>query len=276
MPELLRESHSDILDDADDAKSIARILQANDHQPGLESTLDNCHVVSAAEDEAKVLFAYSSLDTKPPVLIDFSNPFQANPLHRRTSNAAALFPHRNRSDSVASTTSIPSVCLGDRGSLSRTSSFSTSPVMRKGSLNPWAAPFPLPKTATPARDTSPSLPLSRAVPLSLPARPGPPPPVFVKKESATLPQPMALPTVKPMGADWLHEASLSGNERRRRASEIGAVPVMRLGQSFSVSKPAIVHDARFGSQSTGSERPERLVKLGQSLRQSVAVKGTKA
>lgn len=66
-----------------------------------------------------------------------------------------------------------------------------------------------------------SLPLPR--PSSLPPRPGPLPPVFIKRESAALPQPMALPDVAPLGKEWEGENALSGNEKRRRTSAVGSI-----------------------------------------------------
>ena len=86
----------------------------------------------------------------------------------------------------------------------------------------------------------PSLPLPKALPSSLPLRPGPLPPVYVKRESAALPQPMALPDVAPLGKEWEGDQAISGNERRRRASEMDILD--------------------------RQQRPERLVKLGESLK----------
>ena len=97
-----------------------------------------------------------------------------------------------------------------------------------------------------------SLPLPK-LPSTLPARPpGPIAPVFVKRESAALPQPMALPEVAPLGNDWEGEGGMSGNERRRRASEMVAAAAAGAG---------------------GAKRPERLVRLGQKWRESVAEQG---
>nr|XP_019006025.1 uncharacterized protein I203_01343 [Kwoniella mangroviensis CBS 8507]OCF69486.1 hypothetical protein I203_01343 [Kwoniella mangroviensis CBS 8507] len=72
-----------------------------------------------------------------------------------------------------------------------------------------------------------SLPLPKNLPSSLPAKPSPLPPVFVKRESAALPQPMALPDIAPLGKDWHGDNSLSGNEKRRRAS------LLHTGQAIS-------------------------------------------
>ncbi|KAK4683519.1 hypothetical protein P7C73_g6730, partial [Tremellales sp. Uapishka_1] len=103
-----------------------------------------------------------------------------------------------------------------------------------------------------------SLPLRKATPLpsSLPAKPGPLPPVFIRRESAALPQRMALPDVPVLGKDWEGELAISGNEKRRRASamSLGLTPGQAVGPSASV----------------GAQRPERLVKLGQRLRESIS------
>lgn len=68
-----------------------------------------------------------------------------------------------------------------------------------------------------------------------------------------------------MSAEWLGEENLSGNERRRRASEMVPTP-MSVPKSF----PGVIP-----TQSLGEKRPERLIKLGQGLRQSIAAKGQK-
>ncbi|WWC67314.1 uncharacterized protein I206_101222 [Kwoniella pini CBS 10737] len=65
-----------------------------------------------------------------------------------------------------------------------------------------------------------SLPLPK-LPSSLPLKPSPLPPIFIKKESAALPQPMSLPDIEPLGSNqWINENSLSGNEKRRRRKSI--------------------------------------------------------
>ncbi|WVR03066.1 hypothetical protein IAU60_000055 [Kwoniella sp. DSM 27419] len=182
-------------------------------------------------------------------------------------------------------------------------------------LNPFAPPFPLPEPAHPGQNTStaskrittssqvdppptlqkdvpPSLPAPRpstphslstptsTLPASLPARPGPLPPVFVKRESAALPQPMALKDVKPLGKDWLGEASLSGNDKRRRASQITMTgdehwcsSHSRRGSSSSDLSGHTRGQAAGRASPTPSlpgadSRPERLVKLGQNLKRS--------
>ncbi|OCF34834.1 hypothetical protein I316_03379 [Kwoniella heveanensis BCC8398] len=156
-------------------------------------------------------------------------------------------------------------------------------------------------TTTPGGGSGPtSIPL----PSSLPARPGPLPPVFVKRESAALPQPMALKDVAPLGKDWEGEHTISGNERRRRASQVsvnstagGGGNSLGLPAGFGSSLPlcpsglgggnlsrrvSLASDSgglaigsgrnspalsRAGSVSGGTgNRPERLVKLGQGLR----------
>ena len=65
---------------------------------------------------------------------------------------------------------------------------------------------------------------------------------------------MALPDVAPMGAKWQGENGLSGNEKRRRASELGQTPIS-------------------SKSGAGEGRPERLVNLGARLRQSMAAQG---
>ncbi|WVQ82900.1 hypothetical protein IAT38_005036 [Cryptococcus sp. DSM 104549] len=153
-----------------------------------------------------------------------------------------------------------------------------------------------PPTTTPSPVSTPTPP--RPLPASLPARPGPLPPVFVKRESAALPQPMSLPDVAPLGRDWEGENGLSGNEKRRMSSVSGmggALGMSGLGGSlpnttergrprFSFSNPSVPGKDRMmhrgtsaSSSSSGSgsagERPERLAKLGQRLRESVAQQG---
>ncbi|WVQ64317.1 uncharacterized protein L199_002479 [Kwoniella botswanensis] len=137
-------------------------------------------------------------------------------------------------------------------------------------LNPFAPPFPLPNTTNAhgsgqlvhpkpislneaiqrristssdrsnprSQSNSPeplavagSLPLPKNLPSSLPAKPSPLPPVFVKRESAALPQPMALPDIAPLGKDWHGDNSLSGNEKRRRASLLHAGQAISRGSS---------------------------------------------
>ncbi len=61
---------------------------------------------------------------------------------------------------------------------------------------------------------------------------------------------MALPDIAPLGEEWEGESALSGNEIRRRRS-------------------GVVNDGGGG----GRRRPERLVKLGERLRRSVAGQG---
>ncbi|KAK8844766.1 hypothetical protein IAR55_006616 [Kwoniella newhampshirensis] len=203
---------------------------------------------------------------------------------------------------------------------SRSSSISSSSSTEDRSLNPCAPPFrfsntlppsshppplPVPRTSnfnvpaspslnpTTPVDTPPSLPLPK--PASLPARPpGPLPPVFVKRESAALPQPMALPDVAPLGEGWEGENSLSGNDKRRRASESGlpplpiAAPIQdpkdvdasgtknRMGGTRKTSHVGSGRSSPTPSftQSLGNEpRPERLVRLGQKLRASLSPPG---
>ncbi|WWC97554.1 hypothetical protein V866_004438 [Kwoniella sp. B9012] len=166
----------------------------------------------------------------------------------------------SRSNSNSSITSTKSI-------LNRRSS---SPFGGQKELNPFAPPFPLPNTTNAhgsgqlvhpkpislneaiqrrismssdrsnprSQSNSPeplavagSLPLPKNLPLSLPAKPSPLPPVFVKRESAALPQPMALPDIAPLGKDWHGDNSLSGNEKRRRASLLHAGQAISRGSS---------------------------------------------
>lgn len=181
-----------------------------------------------------------------------------------------------------------------------------------GGLNPFAPPFP-PSLATAndyfkppakpftmARSSSPisqasqvpqvpqqvqiqtaSLPLPRSS--SLPPRPGPLPPVFIKRESAALPQPMALPDVAPLGKEWEGENALSGNEKRRRTNAVGSIgsslgSLNGLGALDNVSGRAgtrsrcesnVSSDAEWGGGPVG-KRPERLARLGEHLRESMS------
>ncbi|TYJ51673.1 hypothetical protein B9479_007744 [Cryptococcus floricola] len=176
-----------------------------------------------------------------------------------------------------------------------------------GGLNPFAAPFPLPPTAVPnapnssspsSSSTSPSIPAPTASlplpnpPMSLPARPpGPLPPVFIKRESAALPQPMSLPDIAPLGKDWEGDNSLSGNEKRRMSGVLGMMPSAvgggggaamgggSLGGSSATSRTGSVSSATSSTQgqdqkimmgSSYSQRPPHLAKLGERLRESVS------
>ncbi|ORX35087.1 hypothetical protein BD324DRAFT_652803 [Kockovaella imperatae] len=164
---------------------------------------------------------------------------------------------------------------------SRLSSISSNAGQRP--LNAFAAPWPLPKT-TPTIHLSKSrgssiasspidgqtlpLPKPSSLPSSLPAKPNTVlPPVFVKRETAALPQSMALPDIAPLGKDWEGENSLSGNDKRRRASEMGFAPLPlprdSLIQGLVGKKSLEVKPAR----------PERLVKMGQNWRASVSAQG---
>ncbi|KAK1924576.1 hypothetical protein DB88DRAFT_471977 [Papiliotrema laurentii] len=238
---------------------------------------------------ADILFNYRSSpgDAAVPILIDFSNPEPFVKVH----------PHAVSSDMEAKVgktpapVKIPSIVthqttaatppwrLGARTpSLSRSSSptLSDSSCSFRGRassissspLNPFAPPFPLPNT-TPRvsvpgppsvsdRSSTSSTGLPKTLPTSLPKKPEAPlPPIFVKRESAALPQPMALPEIAPMGPAWEGDASLSGNEKRRRASSLVPPP---------------------GYSATASEggKPEKLLQLRQRLRQnSVVLSGNK-
>ncbi|WVQ94173.1 hypothetical protein IAU59_001251 [Kwoniella sp. CBS 9459] len=160
----------------------------------------------------------------------------------RANLLSTLGAPRSRSDSDSSLNS----------EMSSVSSSAVAVAGVEGKLNPFAPPFPLPSTE-PSKDravptvfteTQASLPLPRPtslaaalgnaaggtsapsgggsipLPSSLPARPGPLPPVFVKRESSALPQPMALRDVAPLGKDWEGDHTISGNEKRRRASQV--------------------------------------------------------
>ncbi|WVW81283.1 hypothetical protein I302_103274 [Kwoniella bestiolae CBS 10118] len=161
----------------------------------------------------------------------------------------------SRSNSNSSSTSLSSI--------RRSSSFSRETK----ELNPFAPPFPLPNTQGTGTDqlhqpkpislkgtlnrrisisndrsnsNSPeiepfpgSLPLPKNLPPSLPPKPSSLAPVFVKRESAALPQPMALPDIPPLGREWTGENSLSGNEKRRRASLLN---VNSVGNGHNISR----------------------------------------
>jgi hypothetical protein len=77
-----------------------------------------------------------------------------------------------------------------------------------------------------------------------------------------LPQSMALPDVPPMGEGWHGDNSLSGNEKRRRASEMGLAS--RPGSSATMSR----NGGSVGGSAPGSRRPENLVRLGQRLKEN--------
>jgi hypothetical protein len=177
---------------------------------------------------------------------------------------------RTRSFDRSSSPTLSDSSRGSRGSLS------------KGGLNAFAAPWPLPDTTPKIPLTNPidklasnttaesTLPLPKYLPSSLPPKPNAPlPPVFIKRESAALPQPMALPDIAPLGRGWEGEYSMSGNDKRRRASEMGLPPLpLDLGTVQSRNKG-------FGG-SLVEKRPERLVKLGERLRMSTAEQGRRS
>ncbi|RSH83967.1 hypothetical protein EHS25_005211 [Saitozyma podzolica] len=316
------EEHSDILD----GKPIAACLpipvpvpdrKTNGGSKTSTSTSSRASSVDSVSGPAEVLFAFQSMERAAPILINFNqpDPFGQAKLRpdlgdqcRRPSAVFQTFPSSiSRDSSSTSLASMAANSMGDRfSSLRETNLRGIRSKSRSGSvsstgsgssfgngngLNPFAPPFPLPNTTpaaiTPPREPAPSLPLPKTLPASLPKRPGPIAPVFVKRESATLPQPMAVKDVAPLGSDWSGEAALSGNEKRRRASEMGLGVGVGVGAGFGVAmqrslgvpiKPRLssvtagfTHSG--GPQLPGEHRPERLVRLGQSLRQSMAVKG---
>ena len=247
------------------------------HSTILETIFDNEPVskalpVSMSRDDATpdvkdVLFAYRSVlphDRAAPVTIDFTNPDpfagclkRPEPTKDRASSVFQSVPSSTRPSSAtlgSNTGAGLAISLGERFTSLRRTSHSRYPSPSNSigsessassiSLNPFACPFPLPvPEASPFPADIPSLPLPKVLPSSLPARPhGPLPPVFVKRESAALPQPMALPDVAPLGEGWEGERGMSGNERRRRTSEM-------------------------------SGRPERLVRLGERLKENVTAQG---
>lgn len=135
----------------------------------------------------------------------------------------------------------------------------TTPQLTKAKAIPKSVPAPTPPPI--ARAESTTLP----PPATLPAKPqGSLPPIFVKREAALLPQRMALPHVAPMGRNWDGENSLSGNDRRRRASE----------QSPSISRAMSNVSLRSASSGTGSlsgsRRPEKFVRLGERLKETAS------
>jgi hypothetical protein len=203
-------------------------------------------------------FNSSPGDQAVPILIDFNNPqpfgkasqaFQGFPGSVSSADTLISAGRANslsrefngirlgsRTPSVSSRSNSP-ISFDNR---SRGSSISR-PNSLSGALNPFAVPFhhaqtpkvnipsgrASPERWSPARksstvlgdDTVPSLPLPKALPPSLPKRPNSVlPPVFVKREAAALPQPMSLKDVAPLGQGWEGDRSLSGNEKRRRAS----------------------------------------------------------
>jgi hypothetical protein len=113
-----------------------------------------------------------------------------------------------------------------------------------------------------------------------------------------LPQTMALPDVPPMGDDWIGERSLSGNEKRRRASEIptsvngsaagwgmgmgsrsnsglnlnlgvGLEGLSRPGSSLSMTRNMSTLSVGGGGSAPNSRRPQRLVSLGEKLKENI-------
>lgn len=81
-----------------------------------------------------------------------------------------------------------------------------------------------------------------------------------------LPQSMALPTVPPMGEDWEGERSLSGNEKRRRASH-APIPLGGRDQSLTGSMSRLNFESRSSAGSNG--RSEKLVRLGERLKEHI-------
>ncbi|KIR72906.1 hypothetical protein I310_03510 [Cryptococcus deuterogattii CA1014] len=209
--------------------------------------------------------------------------------------------------------------LGRRDSLDSVGSSvssQSSTSFPRGGLNPFAPPFPpslvtandyfktpskpftmahsssspipqVPQVPQQVQIQTASLPLPR--PSSLPPRPGPLPPVFIKRESAALPLPMALPNVAPLGKEWEGENALSGNEKRRRTSAVGSIGSSigslsgldtldnvsgRVG-TRSRNGSNVSSDGEWGGGSVG-KRPERLARLGEQLRESMSQGRAKA
>lgn len=247
----INEENSKILD----GEPISKALPVPVSQPSVPDVKD-------------VLFNFTSsvpAARAAPVMIDFTHPdpFQSKKdTSTKASSVFLAFPSASGKPSTPGTGLAMSMgetytsLRRDSNTRSRTSSFSSGSSINSvsGHLNPFAAPWPLPADTpdltkdTTTKEEPPSLPLPKILPSSLPPKPSDSlPPVFVKRESATLPQPMAVPDVAPLGEQWEGESALSGNERRRRASEMVIMP-------------------RKGSEG----RPERLVKLGARLRESFA------
>lgn len=152
---------------------------------------------------------------------------------------------------------------------------SPSPACK--SSNAFARPFPLPPTSVAPQVPIPGAKAESAT-LPLPPPPGslPPkptsilPPVFVKRETAMLPQSMALPTIPPMGEGWEGDRSLSGNEKRRRASQT-PTPTDSPCSSLngSMGRMSIAPAGGRSAPSVRSGRPEKLVRLGEKLKENI-------
>lgn len=210
--------------------------------------------------------------------------------------------HRSSSSSSSSSSS------GDSGVTIKASpdqwDWRKKPSMTIASrLNAFAAPWPLPQTTPQLSSSSPGQgqgqaqpkpirhgapaaavppPIARAESNTLPAPPSLPlpakpsgslPPIFVKREAALLPQGMAQPHVAPMGREWDGENGLSGNDRRRRASEQGSVAgISRTMSNVSIASRASTASATGGAggslSSSHSQRPDKLVRLGEKLKQN--------
>lgn len=319
------EEHSDILEGKPIAAWLPIPVPVPDRKAtGGSKTSSRASSVDSVSGPAEVLFAFQSMERAAPILIDFNQPdpfgqakLRPDLTHlsdqtRRPSAVFQTFPSSiSRDSSSTSLASMAANSMGDRfsslretnlrgirsksrsGSVSSTGSGSSFGQGNGDGLNPFAPPFPLPNTTPtvtpPPRDPPASLPLPKNLPASLPKRPGPIAPVFIKRESATLPQPMAVKDVAPLGSDWSGEAALSGNEKRRRASEMGLGVGVGVGvgsgvaiqRSLGVPIKARLSSVNAGSTHSGESqlpgehrRPERLVRLGQGLRQSMAAKGT--
>lgn len=245
----------------------ARSIFKDEVKRALKTDVDSA-VLTAAEEEPKLAtptigdMDWGSLDIKPPVLLDFVNPFAIEKpgLPRRPSMGSEDGNWRRRSDSTSSMGSVGSLDIPTARPIPAPGAARPSSISRSGSmtsLNPFAPPFPLPEAAHSTHNArvnaAPSLPMP--MPSSLPKRPGALPPVFVKKESATLPQPMGLPAVAPLSHAW--NGVVSGNERRRRSSSVstdGAGPIA-IGVNRSLKS---------------DDRPQHLKSLGSSLRASTA------
>jgi hypothetical protein len=73
-----------------------------------------------------------------------------------------------------------------------------------------------------------------------------------------------------MGDAWVGENSLSGNEKRRRASEMLAPTPPPASLNWSSGNGAAGGSTGSAGSAPGSRRPQRLVSLGERLKQNIS------